>query len=73
MPDNLRSDFDKFYEEAAKWPVFYYLWNNQMLKEITRIVGLSKYECGDLIKNQQVHVKKDAGLIPAASNKLLFI
>ena len=38
VPDNLRSGFDKFHEEAAKRPVFYYPWKNQAPKKISQIV-----------------------------------
>ena len=38
VSDNLRSGFDKFHEEAAKWPMFYFIWKNQAPKKIPQIV-----------------------------------
>jgi len=29
VSDNLRSDLDEFYEQAAKRPVFYFPWKNK--------------------------------------------
>ena len=42
MPDNLRSDLDKFHEEAAKRPVFDFSGKNQPAKEITQVISQNK-------------------------------
>ena len=42
MPDNLRSNLDKFHEEAANWLVFYFLMNDQTSKKIAQVISQNK-------------------------------
>jgi hypothetical protein len=52
VPDNLCTDLDELYKQAAKRPMFYFPWKNQPSQKVAQVIGQNKQPETHLIRDE---------------------